>query len=236
MVFALLSQAQVECERGGMDVADSLLGEAHAAALRFGVPLAWQPVLRALGDLRRRQDELWAAYDLYDESLRCWQQGGDVLELLPLLLGFADVSARLGRDDSSRRMLGVVRVLKDAGLAIPVAYRDIYQALRLPSGQASRGTGPDDACQAGSDLQGLVAGIFDDATQRPVLSGREQTVLELLADGHTNAQMAERLFVSPHTINTHVRRIYEKIGVNSRSAATRFAIERGMVGQRPAGA
>jgi predicted ATPase/DNA-binding CsgD family transcriptional regulator len=230
LVLACISRAQVECERGEMAVADSLLAEAHAAAVRFGMPLAYQPVLRAMADLRRRQGEVRAAYDLYGQSLRCWQQGGDVLELLPLLLGFADVSARLDGGDTSRRMVAVIQVLQGAGLDIPVTYRDLYQGLRLTCSQTGKPMSSPDVCLAGSGLQGLVAEIFD-AARTPVLSGRERAVLELLANGQTNAQMAERLFVSPHTINTHVRRIYEKIGVNSRSAATRFAIERGMVGQ-----
>jgi DNA-binding CsgD family transcriptional regulator len=50
-------------------------------------------------------------------------------------------------------------------------------------------------------------------------------VLKLVAGGLTNAQVAERLFLSPRTINAHLNSIYHKLGVSSRSAATRFAIE-----------
>jgi DNA-binding NarL/FixJ family response regulator len=50
-------------------------------------------------------------------------------------------------------------------------------------------------------------------------------VLHLLAQGLTSAQIAERLVLSPMTVNTHVRSIYSKLGVTSRSAATRYAIE-----------
>ncbi len=41
----------------------------------------------------------------------------------------------------------------------------------------------------------------------------------------TDARIAETLILSPRTINTHLRSIYAKLGVSSRSAATRFAIE-----------
>ena len=51
----------------------------------------------------------------------------------------------------------------------------------------------------------------------------------LRAQGLTSAQIAERLVLSPHTVSAHLGNIYGKIGVNSRSAATRFAIERGLV-------
>ncbi|HEX6739725.1 MAG TPA: LuxR C-terminal-related transcriptional regulator, partial [Vicinamibacteria bacterium] len=50
-------------------------------------------------------------------------------------------------------------------------------------------------------------------------------VLTLVAAGLTDAQVAERLFVSQHTVSTHLRAIYGKLGVSSRSAATRFALE-----------
>jgi DNA-binding CsgD family transcriptional regulator len=57
------------------------------------------------------------------------------------------------------------------------------------------------------------------------LSAREVEVLRLVAAGLTNAQVAERLFLSPHTINSHLTTIYNKLGVASRSAAIRFALE-----------
>jgi DNA-binding CsgD family transcriptional regulator len=40
--------------------------------------------------------------------------------------------------------------------------------------------------------------------------------------------VAERLFVSRHTVNAHLRSIYGKLGVTSRAAATRVALERGL--------
>jgi DNA-binding CsgD family transcriptional regulator len=41
----------------------------------------------------------------------------------------------------------------------------------------------------------------------------------------TSAQIAKELFLSPRTVHTHLNSIYHKIGVNSRSAATRYALE-----------
>src|SRR5215470_12347370 len=56
------------------------------------------------------------------------------------------------------------------------------------------------------------------------LTTREMDVLRLLAQGLTSAQIAERLVIGLVTVNSHVRSIYSKLGVNSRSAATRYAI------------
>ena len=57
------------------------------------------------------------------------------------------------------------------------------------------------------------------------LTAREADVLRLLATGMTDSRIAETLVISPRTVNTHLRSIYAKIGVSSRSAATRFAVE-----------
>lgn len=57
------------------------------------------------------------------------------------------------------------------------------------------------------------------------LTEREVQVLRLLVQGLTNKQIASQLVLSPRTINVHVTSIYNKIGVNSRSAATRFACD-----------
>ena len=61
------------------------------------------------------------------------------------------------------------------------------------------------------------------------LTSREVEVLGLVASGLTNAQVAKELFLSPRTIQRHLNSIYHKIGVSSRAAATRFAVEHGLV-------
>jgi DNA-binding NarL/FixJ family response regulator len=61
------------------------------------------------------------------------------------------------------------------------------------------------------------------------LTAREVEVLRLVAAGLTDAQVAEHLVISFRTVNTHLTSIYNKLGVNSRTAATRFAVERQLV-------
>jgi DNA-binding NarL/FixJ family response regulator len=60
------------------------------------------------------------------------------------------------------------------------------------------------------------------------LSAREAEVLKLVAQGLTNARIAEGLFISPRTVDRHLNSVYAKLKVSSRTAATRFAIEHGL--------
>ncbi len=80
-------------------------------------------------------------------------------------------------------------------------------------------------------LQPLPAAPAPTPTTKPAtpypdgLTAREVEVLRLLAQGLTSAQIAARLVIGLVTVNSHVRSIYSKLGVTSRSVATRYAIE-----------
>jgi DNA-binding CsgD family transcriptional regulator len=64
------------------------------------------------------------------------------------------------------------------------------------------------------------------ATGWASMTKSELAVAQLAADGLTNREIAERLFVSPHTVNTHLRHVFAKLLVNSRVELTRLATER----------
>jgi DNA-binding NarL/FixJ family response regulator len=67
--------------------------------------------------------------------------------------------------------------------------------------------------------------VIPSSTYPEGLTAREVEVLRLVAGGLTDLQIAERLVLSPRTVHTHISSIYNKLGVTSRSAATRYAIE-----------
>lgn len=67
------------------------------------------------------------------------------------------------------------------------------------------------------------------ATYPTGLTAREVDVLRLVAHGLSDKDVAERLVLSPRTVNAHLTSIYSKLDVNSRVAATRFAIENKLV-------
>ena len=61
------------------------------------------------------------------------------------------------------------------------------------------------------------------------LTTREVEILRLVTSGLTNRQLAEQLGVSTRTVDAHLRSIYGKLGIKSRSAATRYAIENHLI-------
>lgn len=60
---------------------------------------------------------------------------------------------------------------------------------------------------------------------KPLLTLRERQVLELIALGCTYEQAAVRLGVSPHTVVSHVKNLYRKLGVHSAAAAVMRAMQ-----------
>src|ERR687891_793569 len=75
----------------------------------------------------------------------------------------------------------------------------------------------------GARLAAEPAGPPDD------LSGRELEILRLIALGHTNAEIAEKLVISVRTVESHRAHIQQKLRVSKRSELVRYALERGML-------
>jgi two-component system, NarL family, response regulator DegU len=61
------------------------------------------------------------------------------------------------------------------------------------------------------------------------LTAREVEVLQLLAFGHTNRDIAEKLYISPDTVKTHLEHIFEKLGASDRTAAVAEALRRRLI-------
>lgn len=71
---------------------------------------------------------------------------------------------------------------------------------------------------------------FDSFTCEPVLiSERENEIIKLIAEGQTNTQIAELLFLSNHTINTHRKNILSKLGVKNTAGIVLYAVKTNLV-------
>jgi DNA-binding NarL/FixJ family response regulator len=64
----------------------------------------------------------------------------------------------------------------------------------------------------------------------PLLSEREREVLDLIAAGSTNREIAERLYLSPHTVKEHTSALYRKLGARNRAEAVQRAQRIGLLG------
>jgi two-component system response regulator NreC len=61
------------------------------------------------------------------------------------------------------------------------------------------------------------------------LTEREREILVLIAEGHTNSQIADRLFISVKTVQTHRAHIMEKLDLHDRSLLVRYAVRKGLI-------
>jgi two-component system NarL family response regulator len=82
----------------------------------------------------------------------------------------------------------------------------------------------------------LVVALADELSQAKerdrkaeTLTAREIEVLQLLAFGHTNKDIADQLFISPDTVKTHLEHIFEKLGASDRTAAVAEALRRRLI-------
>jgi DNA-binding CsgD family transcriptional regulator len=61
--------------------------------------------------------------------------------------------------------------------------------------------------------------LLEEQRTTPLLTEREREILDLVAEGKTNAEIAEAIWIAPGTVRKHLENIYEKLGVHSRTAA-----------------
>jgi two-component system response regulator DesR len=80
-------------------------------------------------------------------------------------------------------------------------------------------------------MVGLGMTVFrpQEAPAGPPLTDRELEVLDLIGSGATNREIAERLFLSPHTVKEHTSSLYRKLSVRNRAEAVQKAQRLGLI-------
>ena len=177
------------------------------------IPHLWRVRARVLGMLGRTED---AFVDLRAAQHTAAQRGARPL-LWRLHADAATLHRARGHHADATAAASVARALIEelAALVPEEALREHFvrgTAALLPPA-ASSPTSP-----TATPARGYPAG----------LTAREVEVLRLVAHGLTDIEVAERLYLSPRTVSTHLRSIYGKLGVSSRTAAARFATEHGL--------
>ena len=75
----------------------------------------------------------------------------------------------------------------------------------------------------------LVPGEGAPADESPSLTARERDVLHLVAEGHTNVQVGEKLSISADTVQTHVHNAMKKLGAETRTQAVATAMRQALI-------
>jgi len=193
-----------------------------------------------LGRVLAAQGDHTAAHTMYEESLL---RDLAIVDIAPTVEGLAIVVAAQDETTWAVRLLAAAAALRDSlGMPLPPVYRAAYSRC-VAAAQAQLGEqafavawaeGRDMTWEQALAARGLVTIPRETPPSPPAkslpdypdgLTAREVEVLRLLAQGLTDAQIAAQLIISPRTVNTHLKAIYGKIQVSSRSAATRYALE-----------
>ena len=112
-------------------------------------------------------------------------------------------------------------ILKEAaGTELISAIRIVYSGRFYMSPSAQ-------SMMVGDYLQRVRSGEERDSYS--ALTEREREILKLVAEGHTNNQIAERLFISPKTVDTHRTHIMDKLNLHSRAELVKYAMRRGLL-------
>lgn len=83
--------------------------------------------------------------------------------------------------------------------------------------------------EGGGNFSPAVMRIIDGLDERPQITLRERQVLHLLAEGNSNAEIAERLAISPKTVDNHRTRLMAKLRVHSMAQLLAYALKEGLL-------
>jgi predicted ATPase/DNA-binding CsgD family transcriptional regulator len=250
--LTLLTLGGIVLYQGDLAQAETYAQESLTHLRAIGGPYKTSLALRLLGDVRRMQGDLTQARTAYKEGLSLAIETGNRLGMSRNLIGLARVVAAEGRLEQAACLFGIAEPLFNPRVDFhpemdPFECKDyecVVESVRTQLGAKAfmvawnkgQNLTPEQAlANLGSMPLTVSASTVSPSTPdetAPTLDGltpREMDVLRQLAQGLTSAEIAEKLFISVVTVNFHIRSIYSKIGVSSRAAATRYAIEHGLV-------
>ena len=239
---------EVARTQGLYDEAMTYYAEAFEVMRRTGNIWNVALILHNRGHIALRQQMSIQAAGYFIESLDIQQGLGNTSGIVICLVGLAGVATQQGHYQQAAWLLGAATFQFDKSEMFVAEvdrteYNHIVNQTRIHLDQSifdsawSAGyamawdqvmvEARDVASKAQSSPSSQKTDMYNDALDQ--LTPREMEVLGLIAQGMTNRDIAHQLVISPRTVNAHVTSIYAKLGVTSRSAATRLAVEHHLV-------
>jgi len=248
---SFILSGELALSQGDTSTAHSLAEEGVVLTREIGNRLNTAQSLAFLAKVIAFQGDQAAARAMYEESLALAKAGNSKWHIRRGLEGLAGVLASQGDLVWAARLWGAAEALRDAmGTPIAPVYRANYErsvaAARDQLGEQvfttawaegrtmtpERVLGAQGRAAVSTQTSAGQAAITNMKPSRTYLAGlttREVEVLRLVAQGLSDVQVAAHLVISPRTVNAHLTSIYNKLGVDSRTAATRYALEHQLV-------
>ena len=216
--------------RGEYTEASSYLFESATQFERLDAPLGACHALVDLGLTLRLEGKLSDALNAYRKALRYQRDYRFTTESADTLDGIAAIAAALNRLDLAAKLSGAAAAWREtyqqeSWFPMPNDFQKSAASVRHRLGDRAWF----EAYEAGKKLSServmrlaeeAVSDVEEELQRRSSgLTAREIDVLHLVADGLSNAEIAERLVLSQRTVHAHLRSIFDKLGVNSRTAA-----------------
>jgi DNA-binding CsgD family transcriptional regulator len=226
----LWTAARVEADRAlaahdeGRAVPDDAMSQSDAVRSEAGsldVHTVTDRGYRALAVAEHARLHRDGVIEAWGEAVELCRETHDPVPLAYALFRYADALHGGGDQDAAAAAAGEALELAGSAGAAPLQ-ADVEALIRRARLHAAD---PPSRAEPGAPVAG---GGEPDALERLGLTAREGEVLRLVADGRSNSQIAETLFISRKTASVHVSNILSKLGVSSRVEAAALAHRRGI--------
>jgi predicted ATPase/DNA-binding CsgD family transcriptional regulator len=237
---ALGDELAVGWAYGLLGIADFVLGRYNEASTHFletvsrferlDGPVGACHALVDLGLTLRVEGKLSAALNAYRRALRYQREYRFTTDTGDTLDGLGALAVVLNGFELGAKLRGAAvgwreTYQQEPWFPMPTDFQELADKVRrhfgdqawLEAYEAGRKLNPEGAMRLADDA---VALLEEELQRRSVgLTAREIDVLQLVADGLSNAEIADRLVLSERTVHAHLRSIFDKLSVNSRTAA-----------------
>ncbi len=243
-----LSLRSLQAHRcGDTELADRLMKESLDLARQIGFGWGVAISLGNFGRFARENGDYVRALERFQESLVYCQESGNSWLIIRLLIYIADIASELGQSVHAAQLMGASEILNEqlTGTAFIARVEAIHEdAVERIHADLSRQEF-DEAWSAGRRLDrdeavasALAVSLEADGSTRSTprdsgaeynLTPRQIEVLQFVVAGYSDREIAEALFISPRTAQSHVSGIFIKLNVNSRTEAATAALRLGLV-------